>query len=379
MPAGLRLPSFSLAAIIVVLIAWLPFHAAAHEVRPAIAELMFSKDGSAELRVEVVLEALLAGIPPDVTNTDDAPQAALYDQLRALPPDELETRFREFLPRWLNTPPLRFGDAFAELTIRQIQIPEIGNLDLARNSLLTFDVAIPPGTQEFTWVYPGQDGASVIRIDRPGQKLQAQFVPAASSHGPLEIGVAVERPRYQTAWTYLVSGFDHIVPKGLDHILFVLGLFFLSPKLKPLLWQVTAFTVAHTITLAMGLYGVINISPAIVEPIIALSIVYVAVENIVTKELHPWRPVIVFLFGLLHGLGFAGVLSEFGLPSGQVPLALISFNVGVEIGQLFVIAIAALLVAWAFQKPWYRSAIAIPASLFIGVMGVFWFLERTVL
>ncbi|MEN0040692.1 MAG: HupE/UreJ family protein [Pseudomonadota bacterium] len=379
MPAGLRLPSISLAAIIIAFLTWLPFHASAHEVRPAIAELSFSEDGSAVLQIEAVLEALLADIPPDVTNTDDAPQAAFYDLLRALPPAELEERFREFLPRWLNRPPLLFGDDFAELTIRQIQIPEIGNLELARNSLLTFEVTIPPGTRQFTWAYPGQDGASVIRVDRPGQELQAQFVPAGSTLGPLEIGVAVDQPWYQTAWVYVVAGFDHIVPKGLDHILFVLGLFFLSPQFRPLLWQVTAFTVAHTITLAMGLYGVVNISPAIVEPIIALSIVYVAVENIVTKELHPWRPVIVFLFGLLHGLGFAGVLAEFGLPDGQVPLALVSFNVGVEIGQLFVIAIAALLVAWAFEKPWYRNRIAMPASLFIGAMGAFWFLERTVL
>ncbi|EFL87801.1 HupE/UreJ family protein [Ahrensia sp. R2A130] len=379
MPAGLRPLFIFIVAAFAAVFSNLPQHAYAHEVRPAIAELTFAENGGAVLKLDATLEALLAEIPPDVTDTDDAPQAELYDQLRALPPSELEARFREFLPKWLAKTPLNFGDSAAELNLTGIEIPEVGDIESARNSVLTFDVTVPAGVEQFTWAYPNEYGASVLRVARPGQELQAQFVPAGGSLGPLEVGTAAELPWYETAWTYLVSGFDHIVPKGLDHILFVLGLFFLAPRLKPLLWQVSAFTLAHTITLAMGLYGIINISPSIVEPIIALSIVYVAVENIVTKELHPWRPVIVFLFGLLHGLGFAGVLAEFGLPAGQVPLALISFNIGVEAGQLFVIAIAALLLFWAFNKPWYRKAIAIPASLFIGAMGAYWFVERTIL
>ena len=125
---------------------------------------------------------------------------------------------------------------------------------------------------------------------------------------------AVPKSSLQTMSEYIRLGFVHIVPEGLDHILFVLGLFFLSTQLRPLLVQVTAFTIAHSITLALGLYGVVRIAPSIVEPLIALSIVYVAVENIATSKLSPWRPFVVFAFGLLHGLGFAGILQELGLP-----------------------------------------------------------------
>lgn len=118
-----------------------------------------------------------------------------------------------------------------------------------------------------------------------------------------------------------------------------MGLFLLSTRLTALLWQVTAFTLAHTVTLALGVTGVVAVAPAIVEPLIALSIVYIAAENLITKRLHPWRPVVVLCFGLLHGLGFAGVLEEVGLSANHFVTGLLAFNVGVELGQLAVIAV----------------------------------------
>lgn len=180
-----------------------------------------------------------------------------------------------------------------------------------------------------------------------------------------------------TVFTWL--GFTHIVPKGLDHILFVLGLFLLNPGWRPLLWQVTAFTVAHSITLALAIQGSISVPSEIVEPIIALSITIIALENVLSRELKPWRPLVVFTFGLIHGLGFAGVLEEIGLPDGEKWLALLTFNLGVELGQIAVILLA-LGAVWFFrQSPWYRQRITIPASLLIGAVGFFWFLERTVM
>src|SRR5437763_16715938 len=139
-------------------------------------------------------------------------------------------------------------------------------------------------------------------------------------------------------------------------------MFLLSPCLKSVLLQVTVFTVAHTITLGLTIYGVVSLSRSIVEPLIALSIVYVAIENLTTSRLHPWRVALVFAFGLLHGMGFAGVLAELGLPRSEFLPALVSFNVGVEAGQLSVIAAAYLLVAWwAQRKPWYRHRFVMPA------------------
>ena len=160
----------------------------------------------------------------------------------------------------------------------------------------------------------------------------------------------------------------------------MLGLFFLSPALKPLLWQVSAFTLAHTVTLALGALGWVKVSPAIVEPLIAASIAFIAIENIFSTNLHRWRPVVVFAFGLLHGLGFASVLQDFGLPQDQLIPALLGFNLGVEFGQLTVIALAFLAVgAWFRHKSWYRAAISIPASVLIACVGLYWAVERTFL
>ncbi|QFT63112.1 HupE/UreJ family protein [Roseivivax sp. THAF30] len=148
-----------------------------------------------------------------------------------------------------------------------------------------------------------------------------------------------------TALAYVPVGFAHILPLGLDHILFVLALFFMTPNVGPLILQITIFTLAHSVTLALGAFGIVSIPGSIVEPIIAASIVFVAAENMFARRVTGWRIGVIFLFGLLHGLGFASVLNEFGLPDGQFGAALVGFNVGVEIGQIAIIA-AMFLVVW---------------------------------
>jgi hypothetical protein len=188
---------------------------------------------------------------------------------------------------------------------------------------------------------------------------------------------AAPRSLGRVFFEYLVLGFTHIVPKGADHILFVLGLFLLSTRARPLLYQVTAFTLAHTLTLALSIYGVVSLSPRIVEPAIAFSIAAVAIENLFTERARPGRVALVFGFGLLHGLGFAGVLTELGLPRKQALPALLSFNLGVEFGQLAVLAIAFLLVGWPLGR-WagYRRWVVVPGSLAIAAMGLWWGVER---
>jgi hypothetical protein len=182
------------------------------------------------------------------------------------------------------------------------------------------------------------------------------------------------------ALTYLQLGFTHIVPFGADHVLFVLSLFFLSPRLSTVLWQATAFTVAHSITLGLAMYGYIQPIPAVIEPIIALSIFFVAMENILVKELKPARLAIVFLFGLVHGMGFAGALADLGLPQTSYLSCLLSFNAGVELGQISVILTAWLLIGkWFSGKSWYRSYVVNPASVAIALMALYWTIERTFL
>jgi hypothetical protein len=171
-------------------------------------------------------------------------------------------------------------------------------------------------------------------------------------------------------------GFHHIVPEGLDHILFVLGLFLLSTRMKDLLKQITAFTVAHSLTLALSLYGVVRLPASVVEPIIALSIVFVAVENLFTTKMHKWRVGVVFLFGLVHGLGFASALRDAGLAHGDFLTALLGFNSGVELGQLSVVAAAFLLVGWFRSNQRYRPLVAVPASVAIALVAAFWTIQR---
>ena len=184
-------------------------------------------------------------------------------------------------------------------------------------------------------------------------------------------------PTNEVVSFYLKLGMKHIIPDGLDHILFVVGLCLLSTKFKAILWQATAFTVAHTITLALSMKNIIVAPPAIVEPIIALSIMFVAIENILFTELKPWRVVIVFLFGLIHGLGFASALNEIGLPRNKFLTSILSFNIGVEIGQIIVIAgVFALLVIPFGKKPWSRKAIVWPLSAFIALIAAWWTIER---
>lgn len=176
---------------------------------------------------------------------------------------------------------------------------------------------------------------------------------------------------------YLQLGFTHIIPLGFDHILFVLSLYLLNPKLKPILWQATAFTVAHTITLGLAMYQIIKPPASIVEPVIALSIVYVALENIFSPRLKVSRIGVVFLFGLVHGMGFASALTQLGLPQNSYLSSLLMFNLGVELGQITVILAAFFLIGLPFSnKPFYRKKIVIPLSIIIAVIATYWTVER---
>ena len=183
--------------------------------------------------------------------------------------------------------------------------------------------------------------------------------------------------RTDAAILYLGLGYKHILPLGFDHILFVLSLYLLSPNIKSIALQSGAFTIAHSITLALAMYGVISPAPEIVEPLIALSIMYVAFENIFSPRLRSTRIGVVFLFGLVHGMGFAGALSQLGLPQNAYLLSLVMFNIGVELGQLTVILLAFFLFGkWFGGKKIYRPAIVVPLSAVIFAVAGYWTFER---
>ena len=236
---------------------------------------------------------------------------------------------------------------------------------------------MPRDASRLRWLYGLVADPYPLEIRQPDGSSTIEWIEGTNWSGVIDLSTSFTRPtRAEIARQYLRLGYTHILPDGLDHILFVIGLFLLSPKLTPLLAQVTAFTVAHSMTLALSIYGVVSLTSRIVEPLIALSIAYVAVENLVTRELKPWRVALVFMFGLLHGLGFAGVLHDLGLPREEFLTALVTFNLGVEGGQLTIIAAAFAIAAPFMRKGWYRRRVVIPASIAIAAAGAYWTLVR---
>ena len=186
-------------------------------------------------------------------------------------------------------------------------------------------------------------------------------------------------PVKDVVWFYLKLGFEHIIPTGADHILFVAGLCLLNTKIKTIIWQATAFTIAHSVTLALSMKNIILAPAAIVEPIIALSIVFVAIENMLAKKLSPFRILVVFVFGLIPGMGFASSLNEIGLPPDKFYTSIIAFNAGVETGQVTIIAAMFLLIINRFKnKPWYRKRIVYGLSAVIALIAFYWTIERVI-
>ena len=239
--------------------------------------------------------------------------------------------------------------------------------------------AVPQDTAQFVWTYSWTFATYSLTTQNAGSETPAtEWLEGGQASTPISLALP-NRPltRAEIGLRYLALGFTHIVPHGLDHMLFVLGIFLLGRRLRDVLAQVTAFTIAHSITLALSMYGMVSVSPNVVEPLIAVSIAYVAIENLFMSELKPWRLALVFAFGLLHGMGFAGVLNELGLPRSEFLLALASFNVGVEAGQLAVIGSAFLLVGWyCGGRDWYRRRVVVPASAVIACTAVYWTVER---
>ncbi len=371
--------------LIILFLASLPLsNLLADVVKPALVEINIDKERAVNVEVRASIEALLTGINAQYKNTQDAPTAEEYDDYRKMPSDDLQLAFESFRQTFLRSVFLQAGNEKIMLEIASVEIPPTGYTKVPRISVIKLTGQLPGKADSVQWYYPAKFGDNAVRvrqIDAENQQWhwsQWQWLrndEVSDSFSLTEI--VASQSTLEVIASYITIGFEHIVPKGLDHILFILGLFLLSTHLKPLLWQVTMFTVAHTITLALSMNNIIELPANVVEPLIALSIAYVGVENILARSLHRSRLFLVFLFGLLHGLGFAGVLSDFGMPSDDFALALISFNVGVEFGQLAVILIAFILLRpWFKDQLIYRKIVVVPGSMFISVVGFYWFLER---
>ncbi len=364
--------------------------ARAHDVDLTLVNVVFETDGAYRVDVHYDIDAWLVGVPPEHLTPAD------LDQYLASPPDAKSVReaeLRAFIERRIK---LRFDDkeAACEIEFPRSADPPAPNPHGAVSStrFIRLTGRAPDTARQFV-LFTSKTFGNIILTLRTGEMLpmiQRLDAGGRSEPYPLRAGdgtsAELTPPPPQSAWRvtaeFIALGFEHILPLGVDHIVFVLCLFLLSHKWSALIWQVTAFTIAHSITLSLAVLGVISLSEQaiarVVEPLIALSIAFVAVENLFTSKLHPWRPAVVFLFGLLHGLGFASVLLELGVPQGHYLNALISFNIGVEIGQIAVIAIAFAAVGWWRRAEWYRRRIVVPASCLIALIGGYWAVERFV-
>ncbi len=357
-------------------------------VKPALIEINVETTGEANqvnIEVRASIEALLTGINGKYKNTKDAPNADEYDALRVLQSEALGVYFEAFKAKFLQQIALtnQSGERIP-LRIASVKIPERGYTKVPRISLINLSGSIERSTQSLQWHYPLTFGDNAVRlrqVDKENQQWhwsEWQWLRKDKPSEPFSLTeIVAKKPLHQVITNYIVYGFEHIIPKGLDHILFILALFLFSTQIRPLLWQVTMFTIAHTITLGLSMNGMISLPSIIVEPLIALSIAYAGFENIFAKKLRTSRLILVFAFGLLHGMGFASVLSDFGMPENAFMTALISFNVGVELGQLAVILLAFLTISlWFRNKHWYRTWIVIPASLAIAITGLYWAIDR---
>lgn len=375
-------------------------------VKPALVEINVDSEREISIEIRASVEALLTGINAKYKNTQDAPNAEKYDILRKMQPAELQQAFVPFKQHFLNSVVLNVGQQdkttqILPLQLASLVIPPVGYTKVPRISIITLTAHLPESADSLQWYYPeafGDNAVRVKQVDKESERWhwsQWQWLRKDNTSEPFSLTEIVAKASIvKVVASYIVIGFEHIVPKGLDHILFILGLFLLANHWRPLLWQVTMFTVAHTITLALAMNNLVELPAAVVEPLIALSIAYVGVENLYAKKLHQSRLILVFIFGLLHGLGFASVLTDFGMPENDFAVALISFNVGVELGQIAVISAAFIVIACSFylwfkeqpvfnlfsldtkKQQSYRRIVIQPGSILIALIGLYWFIER---
>ncbi|USN97944.1 MAG: HupE/UreJ family protein [Phycisphaeraceae bacterium] len=296
-----------------------------------------------------------------------SPTLDLIDQWKADNPSERLPVKLEFIAR-TNLP-----TGTRAISVRAPAVLDQVILGVARLGRETSYLPVEPGETS-----PEFDVSWVTRSPAGEQADAAEGSPANQAESNAKAHTASEPGVLAIAWRYIVLGYEHIMPEGTDHELFILGLFLLNSRFRDLIWQTTTFTLAHTCTLTLATLGLVHIPSGVVEPIIAATIAFIAIENLFVTKIHPWRPAVAFLFGLAHGLGFASGLLSIGLPPHQLATGIVAFNVGVEGGHLTIIVLAFLTLGWFRGEKWYRSRIAVPLSVVIALIALYWFVQRLV-
>ena len=384
-----------LRAIITILCSILgAFPAAAHQVDTVELEFL-QTDGKWKLEGLLDIAYMLPesrgveGAPPlyrkDVM---DAP-IAVHKRITV----QAEATMRKLLTLEYNGKTIPWEIRFPDFESEPLELPpEDGGWALMKAEITT-DARPGPGKLTASW-HDDQQSELIVIIEENGE-LGGLF---PISSGMSEVLLKVEAgegaapsstpTRSKQAGDWIRNGFGHVIsrdffqailklraPEGLDHLLFIVGLFLLAPRWKPLMGQSLLFTIAHSLTLALSIFGLISLEPRLVEFLIAASIAWIGIENLFLRELKRSRLFLVFGFGLLHGMGFASMLRDRleGLSGKQLAMPLVGFNVGVELAQITVLAIA-FLILWPLRK--WEKKVQLAGSAVVALAGLFWMVER---
>lgn len=335
-------------------------------------DAMFAEPGLVNITLEYDLGLVL-------------PQRDGYFALTTATAETQQAAVTKALPEILEALQFYAGDQPLQLKLQGFTLPKLpaeAFKDLAqdKSTVLHFTAALPDNGGPLVLVVPygaRVDHPVLFAVGTPTAGVIARCWVEEGPSEPFDWKTLASRPPWWRDFArYLRLGFKHIVPEGLDHILFVLALFFLGQTWRKLVAQTTVFTLAHATTLFLAQYGVVSLPGRYVEPLIAFSIACIALENIFSPKLGPARLALVFAFGLVHGLGFAGSLNEVKFPRDQFLMALLGFNFGVDFGQLFIIGLALLAVGWFRDRPWFRARIMVPCCVAIAGVGLFWTVQR---
>lgn len=351
---------------------------AAHQV-PSV-ELEFLHDDSAwRLAGEMDIAYML----PEMRNIPGGPPLSRALAMKAAP--EKLARYREETDRTLRKllrvtfagRDLRWRIEFPDFEKQPVELPpEAGDVALISVRLV---MDVQPGAGELRVHWAGeQETELIILIDEGDDPKITSTLPGGNvllmsrEGGAGSAPVPVEVP---ATGGWVASGFNHVLPAGYDHILFILGLFLLLPEWKPLLRQSLVFTLAHSVTLALSALGVVTMPEKLVNVMVAVSIAWIGVENLLIREPGKKRMILVFCFGTLHGLGFATGLREklSVLPPEKLVLPLLGFNGGVEMAQIVVLASSFLLIIPL--RPWTREVKAYGSAI-VALAGIAWTVER---
>jgi hypothetical protein len=350
-------------------------------VKPALIEASVFADKRIQLQIDFSAEAAITEISTKYKKTTDAPNSDAYDALRSLKQKDLEEKFINYLPSFTDKLELTVNGIPQSLKLVSIKSDIVGYKKRPRKTILILEANPKKWPEIISWKYGKVYGDSAFRY-RLYKKdeytwNQWKWLRDGKESGDIDL----ENPEPETVGQRMLKfmgiGFDHVIPLGVDHILFIIGMALSTIMIKRLLILVTSFTLAHTITLGLAMYGVVEMSPRVIEPLIALSIAYIALENIYFKFAPRIKTIVVFFVGLVHGLGFATMLKDFKMTNDQLFPTLVGFNIGVELAQILLVLIV-LTISLSIIKlniNNYRYFV-VPISSLIGATGLWMTYDR---